>query len=462
MLLFRKKNVFLCILLLSFPLVGLAQVKKPSEPKPAPVKKKTSVQSKKQELPLAGNSGIVIIIDSPGDLYVNGLYIGHYNSGESWQYKIIAGKHIIKLDNGIDEAYETSVVCQPNMQSTHTTRLSSRVEARLKAEEQARILEEKRRKEEEKRRREEEERQRIAEEKRQKELEEKERRIREYEARKKEEARLKAIQDSITEAKRKQEEEYRRKARQARLERINGLKKRGAKDPEVVHSFITSFTYVKSGTLKQGCTEDQIVHCQADERPSKSVEVSGFFINKFEVTQELWMAVMDTNYSKNNSCKLCPVENVSFGQVQEFIKKLNFITEGNYRLPTEAEWEYAARGGHRAESVKPGLASVSWFSQNSGGSTHEVGTLDPNELGIYDMYGNVWEYCSDWYDANYYKSVVQTNPLGPDSGSERVIRGGSYFSIASECRAANRNKIHPLIAHHSYGFRLVTSNSANP
>ncbi|TNE80568.1 MAG: formylglycine-generating enzyme family protein [Bacteroidetes bacterium] len=246
------------------------------------------------------------------------------------------------------------------------------------------------------------------------------------------------------------EMELKRKA-----QRLVELKKAKVRNPEVIVDFEFSMVSITGGTFKMGCTVDQIRECEGDERPVKSAQVADFKISKFEVTQELWDAVMDTNVSVHAGCAKCPVENIRYGDVQVFISKLNKLTGKNYRLPTEAEWEYAARGGQKAESEVPSISQVAWYSNNSGQTTHEVGQLKPNALGLYDMLGNVWEYCSDWYDPTYYSTQNLTNPKGPLTGAEYVIRGGSFFSAASECRVANRNSIFPIMAHKSYGFRLA-------
>ena len=152
-----------------------------------------------------------------------------------------------------------------------------------------------------------------------------------------------------------------------------------------------------------------------------------------------------------------PVECVSWGDCQEFIQKLNRLTGRNFRLPTEAEWEFACRGGNNSRGYKysgsNNLGSVAWYDDNSGGQTHPVGTKAPNELGIFDMSGNVWEWCSDWY-ANY-TANSQTNPKGPLSGSYRVRRGGSWFSYARICRSSSRNNNHPTNRTHALGLRLA-------
>jgi sulfatase modifying factor 1 len=185
--------------------------------------------------------------------------------------------------------------------------------------------------------------------------------------------------------------------------------------------------------------------------------LSSFNIGKYEVTQAQWKAVMGSNPSYFSGCDNCPVENVSWNDAQEFVRKVNAQTGKNYRLPTEAEWEYAARGGQQSRgytySGSNDLGSVAWYYDNSGSKTHAVGGKQANELGIYDMSGNVWEWCSEW-NGNY-SSYSETNPTGASSGQSRVLRGGSCYFIAFNCRSANRNGNFPDNGLNDFGFRLV-------
>jgi len=195
-----------------------------------------------------------------------------------------------------------------------------------------------------------------------------------------------------------------------------------------------------------------------DEKPVHSVTVSDFYIGKYEVTQKQWVEIMGSNpsYFKGDNR---PVENVSWNDVQEFIRKLNEKTGGNFRLPTEAEWEYAARGGNKSRGYKysgsNNVGEVAWYWNNSGKKTHPVGTKKPNELGIYDMSGNVWEWCADWYDKNYYQNSPRNNPKGPASGSSRVLRGGSWVHDENYLRCSDRYYFTPNFRSYIIGFRLV-------
>ena len=208
-----------------------------------------------------------------------------------------------------------------------------------------------------------------------------------------------------------------------------------------------------------GCTAEQ-GDCYDDEKPVHRVNVSSFSIGKYEVTQAQWQAVMGSNPSNFKNCDNCPVEKVSWNDVQDFIKKLNQLTGKRFRLPTEAEWEYAARGGKRSKGYRyagsNNLGSVAWYEKNSGSKTHPVGQKRPNELGLYDMSGNVWEWCSDWYGKNYYGSSSSNNPTGPSTGERKVQRGGSWGDGATYCRVSDRSSYEPADRSNRDGFRVVS------
>ena len=205
-----------------------------------------------------------------------------------------------------------------------------------------------------------------------------------------------------------------------------------------------SFTMiaVEGGTFQMGATSGQGSDADSDERPVHSVTLSDYHIGETEVTQELWTAVMGNNPSYYSGNPQRPVEQVSWNNCQTFITKLNQLTGKNFRLPTEAEWEYAARGGNKSKGYKYSgsntIDDVAWYyTSNSGSKTHDVKTKQANELGIYDMSGNVCEWCQDWYGS--YSFIPQTDPTGPSSGSGRVFRGGSWSSGALHCRVSNRS-----------------------
>ena len=213
--------------------------------------------------------------------------------------------------------------------------------------------------------------------------------------------------------------------------------------------------WVEGGTFRMGATSEQGSGIPDGEKPVHSVTLSGYYIGKTEVTQALWMAVMGSNPSRFKGDYL-PVEQVSWDDCQEFIRKLNALTGQNFRLPTEAEWEFACRGGNNSRGYKYSgsndIDNVAWYDGNSGYKTHPVATKLPNELGIYDMTGNVWEWCSDWYGD--YSSGAQTNPKGPYDGSARVYRGGSWGSRTRYFRSSSRGYYGPGDCDDYLGLRL--------
>lgn len=213
---------------------------------------------------------------------------------------------------------------------------------------------------------------------------------------------------------------------------------------------------VEGGTFTMGATSEQGSDFVDDDKPAHRVTLSSYYIGETEVTQALWEAVMGSNPSNFKGANH-PVENVSWNDCKIFISKLNAITGKTFRLPTEAEWEYAARGGKKSKGYKYSgsntLGNVAWYGDNSGNETHDVKTKSPNELGLYDMSGNVWEWCQDWYDD--YSSSSQTNPTGPSSGSLRVSRGGGWWGGASYCRMSGRGRSKPDLRDHIVGLRLA-------
>ena len=233
-----------------------------------------------------------------------------------------------------------------------------------------------------------------------------------------------------------------------------------------VGDVIFKMVKVQGGTFTMGCTSEQGSDCYDDEKPSHTVTLSTYYIGETEVTQALWKAVMGSNPSRIMGDKR-PVEHVSWDDCQEFIRKLNKLTGEKFRLPTEAEWEFAARGGTKSAGYKYSgsndINAVAWYNVNAhdkGKSspdygTHVVKTKKPNELGIYDMSGNVAEWCSDWFGD--YTGATQTNPQGAPSGSyrDRVHRGGSWSYYARYCRSSNRLYSTPALRNYDLGLRLV-------
>ena len=215
---------------------------------------------------------------------------------------------------------------------------------------------------------------------------------------------------------------------------------------------------VEAGTFTMGATPE-MKNPNDDEKPTHRVTLTNdYYIGKYEVTQALWKAVMGNNPSNFKGDNL-PVDSVSWDDCQDFLSKLNRITGKTFRLPTEAEWEYAARGGNKSRgyqySGSNNLSDVAWYDDNSGNKTHAVGTKQPNELGIYDMSGNVMEWCQDRYGK--YNSSSQVNPTGANSGYDRVSRGGSWFIFACSCRSSCRISFAPGSRSDILGLRLVLS-----
>ena len=214
---------------------------------------------------------------------------------------------------------------------------------------------------------------------------------------------------------------------------------------------------VEGGTFSMGATSEQEYDALSCEKPVHSVTLSDYYIGETEVTQELWEAVMGSNPSYFEGDNQRPVENVSWNDCQKFIKKLNRLTGKEFRLPTEAEWEYAARGGKYSRGYKYSGSNnsdeVAWYGSNSGSKTHSVKTKKANELGLYDMSGNVWEWCNDWWEC--YQSNSQTNPTGPSEGGSRVIRGGGWGGSDGYVRVSDRRDGSPADRFDYYGLRLA-------
>ena len=213
---------------------------------------------------------------------------------------------------------------------------------------------------------------------------------------------------------------------------------------------------VSGGTFTMGATSD-MENPDDDEKPTHQVTLSSYYIGETEVTQALWKAVMGSNPSEFIGDDL-PVECVSWNDCQTFISKLNALTGKNFRLPTEAEWEFAARGGNQSRhtqfSGSSRIDDVAWY-EDSGNKTHPVKTKQPNELGIYDMTGNVNEWCQDWYGD--YSRHAQTNPTGARSGSCRVFRGGCWYDTPRYCCSSIRGYDMPVYRYNFLGLRLVLS-----
>ena len=224
----------------------------------------------------------------------------------------------------------------------------------------------------------------------------------------------------------------------------------------IIERIMDNMILVEGGIFKMGATQEQGKDAYKTEMPIQTVRLYDFYIGKYEVTQEEWMAVMGYNPSTYNG-ENKPVETVDWQDCQNFISQLNSITGEKFRLPTEAEWEYAARGGQQSKFFKysggDNLNDVAWYEANSNNMTHPVGQKLPNELGLYDMSGNVWEWCNDWYGV--YSSDFQINPLGAKSSPSRVNRGGGFLSIPRDCRSSNRDSNTMTFRSNRLGLRLA-------
>lgn len=215
---------------------------------------------------------------------------------------------------------------------------------------------------------------------------------------------------------------------------------------------------VKGGCYRMG---DTFGHGAENERPVHEVCVKDFYLGKYPITQMEWTGQMGRNPSAHATCGInCPVENVSWNDIQEFLRKLNLRTRKQYRLPTEAEWEYAARSGGKSEewagtSSAEELGNYAWFIENSGFESHPVGQKKPNGLGLYDMTGNVWQWTSDRYSEDYYEKSPTNNPNGAATGQTRTLRGGYWGDLLELVRVARRVGLDPSVRGPGFGFRIV-------
>lgn len=203
---------------------------------------------------------------------------------------------------------------------------------------------------------------------------------------------------------------------------------------------------------------------EPDERPRHEVCVYDFWMGRYEVTQGQWKTIMESNPSKFKAGDNHPVETVSWNEVNEFIKKLNLVSSQRFRLPTEAEWEYAATCGGRENLCFDGndIDTFAWYDENSKGTTHEVGIKAPNLFGLYDMLGNVWEWCQDIYAWNAYSITQRTAPLFQGDGFRRVDRGGSFFNFKGDVRPTKRDRYNPDDKSSNLGFRLIMDSWEKP
>jgi formylglycine-generating enzyme required for sulfatase activity len=244
----------------------------------------------------------------------------------------------------------------------------------------------------------------------------------------------------------------------------------------IVNGVNFEMIFVEGGAFMMGCTAEQ-TFCYGDEKNIHNVELSDFYIGKYQVTQKLWNEVMGrsirTQLYLANSKVLngegaeYPIYYVTYNESLDFCSKLNKLLSKQlpkgykFCLPTEAQWEYAARGGNKSDGYRYSggneIDEIAWYEDNSNKHTHKVGTKVKNELGIFDMCGNVFEWCLDWYGDFYYEKSPLINPKGPDSGTARVVRGGSWNTKPHHCRVSFRHGTSPSNRSFDNGFRVVLS-----
>ena len=227
-------------------------------------------------------------------------------------------------------------------------------------------------------------------------------------------------------------------------------------EQEITNSIGMRFRLVPAGSFMMGASPDD-GEADVSENPRHRVEITKhFYIGVHVVTQELYERVTEKNPSEFKGADR-PVELVSWNDAVEFCRRLSEMTGENYRLPTEAEWEYAFRAGTETKYYWGDNmdSDYAWHDDNSGGETHSVGQKHPNAWGMYDMSGNVWEWCQDWFDENYYSRSPAQDPVGPESGTSRVVRGGSWYNYPKSMRSSSRFGFRPDKGNHYIGFRVV-------
>ena len=256
-------------------------------------------------------------------------------------------------------------------------------------------------------------------------------------------------------------EEAARQARAAQQRLEEEAERQRARLERVLAQLNVQMVQVQGGTFTMGCQAGFFSdNCQTDEKPAHRVEIRSFELSKYEVTHGLWEAVMGKSPSKFKNCPQCPVEQVSWDDVQKFLQKLNAGGE-RYRLPSEAEWEYAARGGQRSRGYEYAGSNspntVAWYKENSGGKIHRVGQKQTNELGLYDLSGNVWEWVADCWNDSYRGAPTDGKAWTSGDCSRRVQRGGSYYGGPSLLRSADRYGFTTGIQNSGNGFRIARS-----
>jgi len=245
----------------------------------------------------------------------------------------------------------------------------------------------------------------------------------------------------------------------------SAVDKPGKTSKNIAGSYKDTFTGIEFVFIKGGCYRmgDIFGDGDSDERPVHKVCVDGFYMSRYETTQAQWLKIREDNPSRFKAGINYPVENVSWNEVQGFIGRLNELTGQRHRLPTEAEWEYAARSGGKEEkwagtNNESELGEFAWYDENSEDKTHLAGKKLPNGLGLHDMTGNVWEWVQDWFDITYYKDSPKNNPTGPEKGTHRSFRGGSWDGFPIVLRTTYRNFGWPYYRDPTIGFRVLRAN----
>ncbi len=225
----------------------------------------------------------------------------------------------------------------------------------------------------------------------------------------------------------------------------------GKQQQQRIKRLVGKMISIPAGTFQMGSNS------YSDEKPIHRVNISAFKLGKYEVTQKQWQAVMGNNPSSFKNCDSCPVEEVSWNDIQNFIKKLNKQTGQKFRLPSEAEWEYACRSGGKNEKYCGGsnVSSLGWYRNNSGSKTHPVGQKSPNGLGLYDMSGNVWEWVQDCWNNSYNGAPSDGSARSSSNCERRVLRGGSWYYKPDTLRSANRDRGSASYRIYTNGFRLA-------
>ena len=388
----------------------------------------------KMQSPTNAHPNLKVMCNLDCVMYIDGEEYGTLSAGRLQKIPLAEGEYMLTFESVENRGDQLNAPFEmPNKDKLYNVDLLAKKDEREREEQERRAREERERRE-----REEQER-RAREERERREREEQERRTRE-------------------ERERREREERERKAREEQERKERERKERESRGEFEVGGVNFKMMKVEGGTFMMGATAEQGRDAFNAEKPAHEGTLSDYYIGETQVTQALLKAVMGDNPSYFKGDDNLPVEQVSWEDIVErFIPALNRKTGRTFRLPTEAEWEYAARGGNKSRGYKysgsNNIEEVAWYNGNSGGMTHPVKGKMANELGLYDMSGNVSELCQDWFGD--YGAGAQTNPMGLVTGSDRVYRGGSWFNNAGYCRVTYRDYYTPSFRNFNLGFRLV-------